>query len=589
MRNKSKINSIIFTDFLNVVSVIIIFFCRYSKNIKIIYRTDSFLEKVYLRLLATFDFNVSFVEATYKDSNFRKANELKTRLLERLNIQDEFLRISHSFHFWPHAHAICYAYCLMQKEKQPSLLIWGDHDFGLRGLDSNLALIQYFWPISVDLYKFPVSSLSTRFRSGFWWRAVKTGIKLVLKRRNSDKVAEYPVLFVSPDRSREKNLYLSQFFLSFPRFDVDSGQIYKGKTLIGSIYQCGWREFWNYLISLYLFICQLGVFRGLSKRILLQALMDFKFNYFFVLYMQKAGTSVLLNNFEGSSFSVFSNWAARRSDNTIALNYSWSHGYFPEHRCCLNKYADIYLAWGQYQETLVKESAEGGIECLQVGYPGDLHFSRMRESALSIIDNIGSLPKIAVFDNVHGIDHFLHSVPDEKFYCKLGEIFAKTDCLFLVRSKKDAFRKVLERVKGFKDNVRTASRVILFPEKGDAGPGLVADIIVCHSLSSLATIAGSWGARTIIYDPEAQVNPKLLNSNFYVARTSEEFFSTLQEVLEIENMVRKEPNKIDPFLDGKAVQRIQYIIDRLLETGGDSKSARIQYCQHLYKRYCSQT
>jgi len=300
---------------------------------------------------------------------------------------------------------------------------------------------------------------------------------------------------------------------------------------------------------------------------------------------------VLLNNFEGSSFSILSNWVARRSESAISLNYSWSFGYppHPEHRGSLNKYADIYLAWGPYQETLAKQSADGVVKCLQVGYPGDTHFSRMREYAIAQVSKNNSLPKIALFDNMHGIDHFLHSVADKYFYSILGRVFATTECLFLVRSKKGSFHDVLTKVEGFKGNEKTASRVIFFPEKGDVGPGLVADVIVCHSLSSLASIAGSWGTRTIIYDPEAQVNPKLLNSNFYVARTSEEFFSTLQQVLEIENTARKEPNKIDPFLDGKAVQRIQYIIDRLLETGEDRKSARIQYCQHLYKQYCSQT
>ena len=576
---------VIFADFLNPVTVIIILLSRYSKDIKIIYRTDTHLENGYLRLLTMFGFNVSFAEASLKDGNYNKANELKTRLLKQINISNEFLRISYAFHFWPYAHAICFAYCLMEKEKQNSLLIWGDNDFGLRDLDPNLALIQYFWPFSADLKRFPVSSLSTGLRGGVLWRTLKTGIKLIIKGRVADEAAEFPVLFVSPDRTQEKNLYLAEFFLSYPRLNPDSGIIYNGKTVIGSIYQCGWREFWTYLISLYSFICQRAVYGGLSKRILLQVVMDFKFYHFFGLYMQKAKISVLLNNLEGSSFSIMSNWVARCSDKTISLNYSWSHGYFPEHRSCLNKYADIYLAWGPYQERLAKESAEGKIHCLQVGYPGDKHFSRMREATLALVGDSNALPKIAVFDNVHGIDHFLHSASDRCFYRRLGEVFAKTDCLFLVRSKKGAFKGVLEKVKGFKDNPKTESRVIFFPEKGDAGPGLVADITVCHSLSSLAIIAGSWGSRTIIYDPETQVNPKWLNSNFHVARNGNEFASTLQQLLESNSPARKEPNKIDPFLDGKAIQRIQYIIDRLLETADGSKSARIQHCLHLYKEF----
>ncbi len=285
---------------------------------------------------------VSFVETFPSGSNYLKANAAKQRLLSKINFRSELIKISFSFHFWSQSHPIFHAYSILNKKNNKVSLLWGQAGFGVKKLAPDLKLIRYYWPLNIKPNLYPISSRSLILNSSICKTLLGTLVKVFVKQRGELSMSNSPLLFVSPDRRDEKYLYITELNLNLPRLDPDSGNLYKNDRHYSSIYKCNWREYIEFIKSIYKFWIDLVSVRKFNLIILCKILLDYKFYYFFNLYVKKSKLSVLINNFEGSSFSVIANWVAKSSKEVVSLNYSWSHGYFPEHRSALNKYSDIF-------------------------------------------------------------------------------------------------------------------------------------------------------------------------------------------------------------------------------------------------------
>ncbi len=217
----------------------------------------------------------------------------------------------------------------------------------------------------------------------------------------------------------------------------------------------------------------------------------------------------------------------------------------------------------------------------------DKHIGWMRNVAESKILGFEHLPKIAIFDNNFGRDHFLHSESVKTFYRVLNKTVQNMDCILLVRSKRGQFLDNYERFNGVESKAGILEKMIDFPDKGDLGPGFVADVVICHSLSSLACISGSWGSPTIMFDPECLINPIYLNENFHIPKTKDAFSKILNRCLKQRKRYLKKPNNIDPYVDGCSVMRMEFIMQLLLNSADHDKGKRIMNCFEQYnKMYC---
>jgi hypothetical protein len=406
-------------------------------------------------------------------------------------------------------------------------------------------------------------------------------LKLFYTKCGRQRYVESKVVYIVPNRREERYLDLGVSTEIGVEIDLNGDVKHNKVASNKTIYQIDFRSYFRYLIELFCFGYRHALRKAPTFLIFMSMLADFKFYYYFKHYCFRTGVRVILNNYEGSSRSLVANLVGLKSHEMVSVNFTCSASLFPLHTSELNKYCDVFLAWGERQENLVRQSATFKPLILQVGYPFDFLFDDMTDNACRNIAHLPSGKKfVAVFDNLVGTDFVLSTDSLNAFYDAVIELLRCDNLIILLRSKKGKFMEFLRLRVGGEELDDFRNRVIEFPDKGDLGPGLIADAVFAFSYNTLGALCANLGKSVVFYDAESLISKLDLVPNSWVVKDPKSAKSALDRVLYMPHSRFVQRGVVDPFADGRSRDRIKMVIDYVLAS--DNKALAMSKLDRVF-------
>lgn len=267
----------------------------------------------------------------------------------------------------------------------------------------------------------------------------------------------------------------------------------------------------------------------------------------------------------------------------ISLGTTLSHGIFPGWDLWLNK-NDVYFAWGKrFAHIRLNNHDECGYYIV-IGYPMDRifvnEFKKGRDFRSSILKRYNVKNILTLYDIGSGDEQM---VSRKQFFDMYKELFSwleKGHGNFLVIKAKrpgtiNKYRTIKEKIDAFCEN----RRILIVREKSALYPGLAADAVISPSPTPASLIA-VLGHPLVFYNT-LNIGKKysLDFPNVRVVTSADELEEAIDSTIG-KSRNRKYPERlqplknspIDPFMDGKARERMRAYIGNLLRKLDDGCS-----------------
>jgi len=281
----------------------------------------------------------------------------------------------------------------------------------------------------------------------------------------------------------------------------------------------------------------------------------------------------------------------------VSLASTFSQSAFPEWEIHHNQ-IDVYFVWGRRLVEVLKGNEDQCKFFVIAGYPSDKIFAGEFKKAKELRDSIIKRYKVrnivTFIDNAPGRDSFISPLTFLELY---QEIFSwleedkKNFCIIKAKRSETIARQ--PRLKKPIDDFCQKGQLAVFYERAVIYPSWTADVVISPSLSLLCLSALS-GQRCIYYDVHRSNEDYTLGlDNISIisqrGRIKEELRKAVGESRRNRRPQSLQPVKdslIDPFVDGKAVDRIRGYFTDLINKFNCHSSNReaIDHANLEYKR-----
>ncbi len=340
----------------------------------------------------------------------------------------------------------------------------------------------------------------------------------------------------------------------------------------------------------------LKIYRSISKKsyssfiLFVYKLTYAKQIFFLDKFIEKSGVNTTYTCHANAKLNIarMLDLFGRSNKNIVTTSTTVSLNYFPELLTATDKYSDVFFAWGDWHKDLQLKSCS--FRCPETiilsGYVFDYSVQKMSESCNSLIKKTPSFKNkkiISVYDNVVFMDsHITYTHINNFYYGLILFLNNNLDYNCIIKSKKSIFKKLVN------SDILTKldfleSRIMYMDRHSDIGPAMSSDIVYALSMSTLGNIASILGRKVFLYDEGLIISRDYLSKNVAVVTSVNDF---LEKVGNFPIYKNRDNSRIDPFIDGKAQNRIfEYVYDLLTNATSDKKD-RIYIANHnYYKNY----
>jgi hypothetical protein len=248
-----------------------------------------------------------------------------------------------------------------------------------------------------------------------------------------------------------------------------------------------------------------------------------------------------------------------KSRNCVSAASTYSGGIFP---MCFEvshqvKNADIYFVWGSYFSELCRSSGDLSRKHVVVGYVGDHYRGEFIKEAKALRWD-KEKKVVTVYDSTFYDDLFINREDTFRFVELIVRRVVNKGARVIIKSK-IGLDKYNDLCQEFPQSVALAL------DKASISAAMAADIVIGYLSSSPVLIAGVWGKPIILFDPNGMIWEQTIDCiGSYIATTEEELLRRIDDFLNGANIRSPYLHSIDPFGDGRAIERIADVLKELI-------------------------
>lgn len=316
---------------------------------------------------------------------------------------------------------------------------------------------------------------------------------------------------------------------------------------------------------------------------------------FFTALMQATGARVAWAMLEGNEINTLAMTLASGRVGGLCFGTSWSLPYAP---CITFSLArnHVLFAWGERQKQICVQSGALVQHYVMSGYPTAGCYLPSAATGVSrppwLVSALvrGSRSRVVTFyDNICAADIIVGCGELRALFANLLEwVAARPDVLLILKTKRRAFHVLGETLCRQISSLEKAGALIVREEKADMEAGLVADVVLGISSSTLASLAAAHGKRCVFYDRH-----DLLGKRYYPLGLSsvmrihdaQDLASALDGALSLSTDTGERGGQVDSYADGEGDRRIAFYMDALLIAMGkvgEAKAAQVD-ATHAYE------
>lgn len=357
-----------------------------------------------------------------------------------------------------------------------------------------------------------------------------------------------------------------------------------------------WSYFINFFlknIRLYRSILGLRSLNLWMSKYLLTMLMHMSF---FEAFFSVIGAKVLWTMNEDDSRTEMAAVAMARRGG-VSLGTTWSHGVLPQWSNQHNQ-NDIYFTWGARLANIRKHAHDQCDSFVISGYAADKMFAqefRKASDFRALLSKEYNAKNIVTFiDNISSDDGMIFPENISEVYGGIfGWLNEDSANFLIIKAKRPETLDLPPLLKKSINELCKKRRISIFYEKGRLFPGLVADAIIGVNLT-LPFLAAACGRPIVFYDIHNVTGEYPLSlSNAHVIFKANEIRPALRSAIR-ESQRKGYPEKpqpvrnfaVDPFVDGRASDRMREYIENLLEklNEGFVNTEAIKYANEQHKK-----
>jgi len=276
--------------------------------------------------------------------------------------------------------------------------------------------------------------------------------------------------------------------------------------------------------------------------------------------------AVFYSNYESNNALLMQSML-KQSD-CISAASTYSAGYFPvrfgfSHQV---KSADIFFVWGGYLSELYIASGDSSQRHVITGYVGDC----FKRDFIAEGNNLRKGDKtsiVAIYDSTYANDLFLSRKETVVFVELVTRHVVDMGARVIIKTKRglDLYDDLCQEF---------PQQIGLIYEHASLSAAAAADVVVGYLSSTPVLIAGAWGKKIVLFDPDRFVWESGSASFLDCLVTTEtELKQRLSRVLSCSGAkIRgRELHDIDPFADGRAVERISGLLKKIVESKKEDK------------------
>ena len=588
-------------DYLNIFTLIYIKIFKYT-NVFILYK-HAFLNEFYILLLNLTGVKIDSKYLMYSD--LHATHIYKQSIREKRKIVDRNFDIKNTEHdifyrdfFYDHIHPIVELKYILSSLSFEKILINYPNYMSKLLLDDNFYSVFSYYHLpsfafngnkryfNRDLYfKKNIFFLSSIYR------IVKSFINIRLH-KNINIQADV-LTYVHPIDDNPYRKYLNNFNY-LKKLDIDYIELNPHKLTLqkngefSHLYSLRLNELFTYIYGLFRNCYTILRKDKMSLVIFSQSVFYAKNIFFFNKIIQDYKIRVALTSYEGDLLLNTLNRVCIKSKTTISVCYSWSLGDFIGDSTAY-KEADVFLAWGKWQEKQGKDFGELYRSIVTVGYVGDCIINRMLLDTKKLINNKGVSGRkiISVYDDRVGLDGYVTYTQLNNFYEGVVDFLIENKDYSCIIKSKWGWLFLFLRSDVAKKIKNLNKRIIYVNNHADIGPALVSDIVYAFSVNTIGSVALAWGKKVIFYDEGGIFDNDFLLKKLLVASSTDDFINKSRIIAKFRSQSNSD-SVIDPYADGLAQYRVSEYICLLLTCNNKDKQSIIDFSDNIFvKKYGS--
>jgi hypothetical protein len=390
--------------------------------------------------------------------------------------------------------------------------------------------------------------------------------------------------------ARKKESFIHDTFYDFDKSNLDyisidpiTLKVYSKKSNNSQhLFSISPRNFFKIIFGIYRLYKDYSTKKSMDIALRLYLLENVKTVYFLKKLIAEQDIKVIYTCYEGAPIINILNILGYESDNVISLSSTWSLGMVPQFVYQLYKSCDIFLPWGEWHKSLYIGCESPFKSMIMVGYIGDYAIETMKKNIDTAVNNLkkNGYKIVTVYDNKVSIDSYITQNHLDNFYRGVLQLLKEGSYAFVIKSKEDFSNYVDKQIAD--DILSYRDRVIFNYEKVNLSPAFNSDFVYSFHRNTLGCLASIWGKRVILYDEGGFISEdEFLNCS--IINSVNELLTCVKQ-LDLNSLQIDRGSSIDPFVDGRAQNRITEYVQLLLSSNENSKSSMIRSSNSIYKK-----
>ncbi len=275
-------------------------------------------------------------------------------------------------------------------------------------------------------------------------------------------------------------------------------------------------------------------------------------------------TSVTWSMLEGNEVNTLSITLAAGRVNGVGLGTTWSMPYSPRIYEAISR-NHVFFIWGERQKRIFEKAGMIVDSYVMVGYPTAGFYNKKAIENENNPEWLMEIKKrrdiqyvVTFYDNICFDDIIMNCDDLNSLYNILSSwVEKKSDVLLVFKSKRISELKLKSETRQRIEGLIEKDFIYVREEKADLEAGLISNVVVGISSSSLACISATYGIPCLLYDRHRvlQQDPPELN-NVITFTDFERLPKLLESNLTASRDMENSGNRIDAFSDSKGEIRI---------------------------------
>lgn len=319
---------------------------------------------------------------------------------------------------------------------------------------------------------------------------------------------------------------------------------------------------------------------------------------FFTALMRASGARIAWAMLEGNEINTLSMTLAAGRVGGICFGASWSLPYSPTIVFSLAR-NHVLFTWGLRQKKVCVQSGALIQRYVMSGYPTVGRYLKKQKGPTSrplwltsALERGRRKKVVTFFDNICAADIIISC--DEMrtlFSTLLKWVAERTDVLLVLKTKRKGPNALGVDILMAINALEREGIVLVREEKADLEAGLVADVVLGISSSTLACLSAAYGKRCVLYDLHGVVSdnayPLGLSSVLRIGNPAE-IAAALDRALDMTSDCEIRGGFVDAFADAEGERRIAFYLNATLaalDGGCDIQTAEAEVTRRYIERW----